>query len=92
LTGLGARPHNNDMTVSAQQVTKGWINDAVTALPGMLTTDETAKFLHMSRRNLYRLISTGRLHAVKTATGTAGRVLVPRASLVSYLRGLDIAA
>jgi excisionase family DNA binding protein len=71
-----------------------WIADTLADLPALLTTDEACTALRVSRRNLYRWISTGRLHAVKTAAGNTGggRVLVPRTAVAAYLRSLESAA
>jgi excisionase family DNA binding protein len=66
-----------------------WVDAVLATLPPLLTTDEAREVLRTSRRNLYRWIATGRLHAVKTAAGTSGRVLVPRPSIEAYLRALD---
>ncbi len=68
-----------------------WIADAVAGLPALCTTDEACSVLRCSRRHLYRLLSCGKLRAVKAGAG-ASRVLVPRAAVADYLRGLSEAA
>jgi excisionase family DNA binding protein len=68
---------------------QAWVDAVLATLPPLLTTEEAREVLRTSRRNLYRWIATGRLHAVKTAAGTSGRVLVPKPSIEAYLRALE---
>lgn len=71
---------------------QGWITEALADLPPIVTVEEAADVIRTTRRNLYRMVAAGRLHAVKAAEGGSGRLLIPRASLEKYLRRLDGAA
>ena len=75
-------PRNRASTVNA------WVRDTVAGLPATVTTDEACEALRMSRRNLYRIVAAGKLHARKTAEAGSSRLLIPRAEIERYLRNL----
>jgi len=65
-----------------------WIADTVAGLAPLTTASEAAAALRTSPRNLRRMIVDGRIHAVRAKDAGSSRVLIPRASIESYLRGL----
>ncbi|MEO8905517.1 MAG: helix-turn-helix domain-containing protein [Polyangiaceae bacterium] len=67
-----------------------WVKEAVAGLPPLVTVEELVTLLRTSRRQVYRLISDGRLPSVKQSEGGSSRNLVPRASVEKYLRGLEV--
>lgn len=66
-----------------------WISDVVAKLPPILTAAEACNVLRTSRRNLSRLVASGRIHALRPSEGGSSKLLVPRASVESYLRALE---
>jgi excisionase family DNA binding protein len=66
-----------------------WVGEALSGLPPMVTTSEATTLLRTSRRNLYRLVARGRLHAVRAAEAGSSPLLIPRSSLERYLRSLE---
>ena len=77
------------MSVNHATPITDWISEAIAALPPIVTTDEAISVLRTTRRNLYRKIASGHLHAVRSAEGGSARLLIPRSSLEKYLRRLD---
>ena len=73
-------------------MTPDWVAEAVASLPPLVTTGEAIATLRTSKRNLYRLVAAGRLHAVRQAERGSSRLLIPRASIEKYLRSLDVRA
>jgi excisionase family DNA binding protein len=69
-----------------------WIAEVVSELPPICNVVEAYTVLRTTRRNIYRLVASGRLHAVRPAAGGSARLLVPRSSIETYLRRLDEAA
>jgi excisionase family DNA binding protein len=67
-----------------------WIADVLVDLPKVLTSKEAQKALRTSQRNLYRLVKAGRIHAVRGSESGSSRLLIPRASVEAYLRGLEV--
>lgn len=65
-----------------------WLEDALGGLPPMLTVDEAMAVLRCSRRQVYRLTSTGRVPALRARATGPSRLLIPRAGLRDYLAGL----
>lgn len=65
-----------------------WIADVLATLPALATAKEASAALRTTPRNLRRLIVSGRLTAVHATSRATSRVLVPRAAIESYLRGL----
>jgi len=65
-----------------------WIAEALAPLPAICTANEAATVLRTTPRNLRRMISLGRLTGFHGAEGGSSRLMVPRASIESYLRGL----
>lgn len=65
-----------------------WISEATKDLPAITTAAEAAKVLRTSPRNLRRMVVDGRIQAIRERESGSSRVLVPRASIESYLRGL----
>ncbi len=66
-----------------------WISDAVSGLEPLATVAEVAAVLRQSRKNVYRVIASGDLHALRPHGGKGGsRYLIPRASLEAYLRAM----
>lgn len=68
-----------------------WITDVIAKLPTLLTVAEVTGVLRTSRRNLYRLTAAGRIHTLRASESGSSRLLIPRASLESYLRGIEVA-
>jgi excisionase family DNA binding protein len=66
-----------------------WIEDAIAALPALVTTDEAASALRMSKRTLARNLADGRIKSVRHGEGGAARRLIPRGALAAYLRSLE---
>ena len=66
-----------------------WITEALKDAPAILTVPEACAILRCGRRNLYRLTAAGRLHGVRAHDAGSSRVLIPRASLEAYLRGMS---
>jgi excisionase family DNA binding protein len=64
------------------------IDQTLADLPRFLLVEETAKVLRVSRRTVARYIATGRIRVLKADDSGSCRVLVPRAELERYLRGL----
>ena len=69
-------------------MSQDWISETVATLAPICTAKEAATVLRTSPRNLRRMVSLGRLEGVHAAEGGSSRLLVPRASIESYLRGL----
>ncbi|HEX3852193.1 MAG TPA: helix-turn-helix domain-containing protein [Polyangiaceae bacterium] len=65
-------------------------DDAVAGLAVFVTVEELVVLLRTSRRQIYRLISTGRLPAVKQSDGGSSRNLVPRVEVHKYLCSLVV--
>ncbi len=59
-------------------------------LPPLVTVEELVKLLRTSRRQVYRLISTGRIQTVKQSDGGSSRNLAPRTEVHKYLRSLVV--
>lgn len=58
--------------------------------PHLLTRTEAAELARVSTRTIARWIASKRLKAIKTHPGRTGRVLVPKAALLSMLtRGVQ---
>ena len=72
-----------------EQPGKDWISELTADLPPLITTDEAAKLLRTTRRNIYRQIELGRLHSVQQAHGGSSRHLIPRTAVGQYLRSLE---
>jgi excisionase family DNA binding protein len=71
-------------------VKRQWVTETVAGLPPRVTTEELVTLLRVGRRQVYRLIANGRLHAVKHTTGGSSPNLVPRASVEEYLCSLEV--
>jgi excisionase family DNA binding protein len=69
-------------------MSKDWISETVSTLAPLCTASEAAALLRTSPRNLRRWVADGRITGVHHIEGGSSRVLVPRASIESYLRGL----
>lgn len=65
-----------------------WIEDALAALPPLVTVAEAMTVLRTSRRNVYRLTATGRVKALRDQPAGSSRLLIPRSELARYLRAL----
>lgn len=76
----------------SQETAKDWVEEAVAGLPALLTAKEAAKVLRTTRRTLYRWLAIGRIASVKRPGGDTSSLLIPKASLVAYLRSLEVAA
>lgn len=63
----------------------GWAETAVAELPPMVSVNETAAFLGVSRSTVLRAIDRGSIVAFKPA----GRIRIPRAAVAAYL-GLPV--
>jgi len=82
------RPDERSAT-TAPCAAADWVACALDGLPKILTSPEVQGVLRTSRRNLYRLVASGRIHAVRAAEGGSSRLLIPKTSLEKYLRALD---
>lgn len=69
-----------------------WINEALKDLPAILRVKEVQSVLRCTSRHVYRLVETGRIHAVRARDAGSSRVLVPKTSLADYLRSIDTEA
>lgn len=65
-----------------------WVTEALGDTAAILTAPETCKILRCGRRNLYRLIAAGRIQGLRAHDSGSSRLLIPRASVEAYLRGL----
>lgn len=68
-----------------------WVQETVAELPPIATMEETMKFLRCSRRTLTRLLSSGRLRAVRISKGGSPQ-MIPRYAIGAYLASLEHAA
>jgi excisionase family DNA binding protein len=66
-----------------------WITEALSDLPKILTAEEAVGALRTTRRNLSRLVASGRIHAVRPAEAGRSRLLIPRSSVEHFLRSLE---
>jgi excisionase family DNA binding protein len=83
-TNMHARP-----VAESEPFEADWVRDVVAKLPPLATISEAAEALRMSRRNVSRLLARGRLDAVRTGVGGgSSRVLIARAEIARFLRGL----
>jgi excisionase family DNA binding protein len=57
----------------------------VAELPPILSVDETAKVLRISRRTLGKLLALKRIKTIRYTTGGSARVLIPRTSIEAFL-------
>ena len=69
-----------------------WVTETVAALPPLATVQEVCAVLRTSRRNLYRLLSSGKLNAVRPSEAGSSPHLIPRAEVARYLQSLVRAA
>ncbi len=69
-----------------------WVAEALAGLPALLTVQEAMPVIRTSRRQFYRLVASGKIHAIKATEAQPGRLLIPRGSLEKYLRSLDARA
>lgn len=70
--------------------TPAWIAEVVAAVPPLASISETGKALRKSKQTVRRLVRTGRLHGVRAVESGSSPVLIPRASIESYLRSLEV--
>lgn len=70
----------------SETITPEWEADVKAALPTLVPIVQTAEFLHMKPRNIYRKLALGELEGVRRGRGT-GR-FVTRASIIRLLRGV----
>lgn len=68
--------------------TPDWVADAVATLPALVTTEEAAGTLRISRRTLARYQASGRLRGVRTDECGSGKVLFPRREIERFLCSL----
>lgn len=66
-----------------------WISETIVALPPILTLKEASTLLRMHDRSVRKLVSVGRLNAIKNADGGSSRVRIPRAEVERYLRSVS---
>lgn len=66
-----------------------WVEEMLSGVPVLSTITEVTGVLRCSRSTVIRLIKIGKLSALKSGSG--GRVLVTKAALAHYLRGLKSA-
>jgi excisionase family DNA binding protein len=71
-------------------MSENWVTKTLAGTPAILTTEELVVLLRMSRRQVYRLLTSGRIHAVKQAEGGSSRHLIPRSSVEKYLLSLEV--
>jgi excisionase family DNA binding protein len=76
-------------TQTAHSATQDWIGEVVADLKPLATVKEAIVVLRTSRRNIYRLIAAGKIHAVRPAEEGSSPYLIPRASIEKYLRSLE---
>ncbi|HET7545169.1 MAG TPA: helix-turn-helix domain-containing protein [Polyangiaceae bacterium] len=70
--------------------TPAWIAEVIATVPALASIDETGKVLRKSKQTVRRLVRTGRLHGVRAVESGSSPVLIPRASIESYLRSLVV--
>jgi excisionase family DNA binding protein len=63
-----------------------WIAETIRELKPLATASEAANVLRMSTRHLRRMITSGRITAVRARESGASRVLVPRSEIERFLR------
>ncbi len=66
-----------------------WISEIISAQRPLMTAKEVAGLLRTSQRNLYRLVASKKLHAVRSAESGSSPLLFPRSSVEKYLRRLE---
>ena len=62
-----------------------WALDAVSKLPGLVSKEEAAQFLKVSRRTIATLCNSGQMRHVKKAGAGSSRIMIPRYLLAEYL-------
>jgi excisionase family DNA binding protein len=67
-----------------------WVTEALAEFPPLGTTEHVTTLLQTSQRNLYRLVSAGRIHAVRAKDSGSSRLLFPKSSVEKYLRSLEV--
>jgi hypothetical protein len=77
--------------MSVEITKEDWVETTVAGLPALLTAAETAKVLRTTPRSIYKWCAMGRLGSVKRPGGGNTALLIPKASLAAYLRGLEAA-
>jgi excisionase family DNA binding protein len=75
-----------------EPVTPTWIQKTIAKLEPHATTEEAMAALRCSRRTLSRLISSGRIHAVRRSPGGPSRLMITSDSIAAYLCSLEHAA
>lgn len=73
------------MSQVAKASNEDWVAAATAELPALLTIAETATYLRMSMRQVYRLADAGRIVMISKG-GEGSRRLVPKAAIAKYLR------
>jgi excisionase family DNA binding protein len=63
-----------------------WIGEVIADLPKLCTSEEVCGVLRITPRHLYRLVSAGKITAVKSADAGKSRLIIPRASVEAWLR------
>lgn len=56
-------------------------------LPSLLTAEEAARLMRVSRRTIRRWAKSGRLAVTRTTAGNGGKLLIARAAIERILRG-----
>jgi hypothetical protein len=82
-----AKPSSARAPRAATGAPAPWVAGAMTA-GGLLTVKEARALLRMSRRNLYRKIETGLLHAIKRGVAKSSPWLIERTEIARYLSSL----
>lgn len=69
-----------------------WVDDVIAGLKPIVTVKEAIGVLRTSRRNFYRLVTAGRIKAVRSTETGSSPHLIPRTEIARYLRSLDVRA
>lgn len=62
-----------------------WALDAIDSLPGLVSKEEAAKFLGVSRRTISTLCNSGQIGHVKKSSVGSSKIMIPRYMIAAYL-------
>src|SRR5260221_5305576 len=82
-------PHGvTRMSTKSRPTKSDWISETIAGQPPIMTLAEASILLRMHERSIRRLVSLGRMTAIKNADRGSSRVRIPRAEVERYLRAV----